>query len=96
MPSGSTPVNALARIGSAHTSIPKIVAVPASGRSRPTAIDSEVVLPAPFGPTRPKNDPGGTTRSTWSAAMVGPNRLYSRVSRRASVMASAYYKVISL
>jgi hypothetical protein len=30
--------------------------MPPSGRSRPTAIDSDVVLPAPFGPTRPKND----------------------------------------
>ena len=28
-------------------------ATPASGRSRPVAIDSVVVLPAPFGPTRP-------------------------------------------
>jgi len=64
MPSGSTPISAFAATGSAQTSRPKIRTVPPSGRSRPTAIDSDVVLPAPFGPTRPKNDPAGTVRST--------------------------------
>lgn len=86
MPSGSTPINVLARNGSAHTSMSKTVAVPASGRSSPTAIDRDVVLPAPLGPTRPKNEPAGTARSMWSTAMVVPNVLYSRVRRSASLM----------
>jgi hypothetical protein len=60
-----------------------MVAVPPSGRSSPTAIDSDVVLPAPFGPTSPKNEPAGTSRSTWSTAMFEPNVLYSRDSRSA-------------
>ena len=36
---------------------------------------SVVVLPAPFGPTMPKNEPGATSRSTWSTATLGPNVL---------------------
>ena len=31
--------------------------MPESGRSRPVTIDRVVVLPAPFGPTKPKNEP---------------------------------------
>jgi hypothetical protein len=40
----------------AHTSRPGTRAVPWSDR-RPTAIHNEVALPAPFGPTTPKNKP---------------------------------------
>lgn len=39
--------------GALQTSWPKIVALPSSGRSSPTAMDSVVVFPAPFWPTRP-------------------------------------------
>ena len=42
-----------------HTSYPSTYDVPASGRSSPVAIDSVVVLPAPFGPTRARR----TTRA---------------------------------
>ncbi len=34
-----------------------------------------VVLPAPFGPSRPKTIPSGTSRSTPASAVVDPNRL---------------------
>src|SRR4249920_2864216 len=34
-----------------------------------------VVLPAPFGPRRPKTMPSGTSRSTPARAVVDPNRL---------------------
>lgn len=47
-------MRALARTGSAQMSAPNTVEVPASGRSSPAAIDSVVVLPAPFGPTQPE------------------------------------------
>ena len=33
-----------------------------------------VVLPAPFGPSRPKTIPSGTSRSTPASAVVDPNR----------------------
>jgi hypothetical protein len=74
-PSGSTPISDLARTGSDQTSIPNTEAEPLSGRSNPTAIDREVVLPAPLGPTSPKNEPELTSRSTWSTAVVEPNTL---------------------
>ena len=59
---------AFAATGFAHTSTPCTQALPASGRRSPVAIDSVVVLPAPFGPTSPKNEPCGTTRSTPATA----------------------------
>src|SRR5215216_4806650 len=67
----------LAATGSAHTSTPKTLAVPASGRSSPTAIDRAVVLPAPLGPTSPKKDPrarpgrGGRPPSSRRTACAG-------------------------
>src|SRR6476660_3344795 len=76
-PSGSTPSRRLAATGSDHTSRPRTNACPASGRSRPVTIERVVVLPAPLGPTRPKNDPRGTSRSTPLTATRSPNRLPS-------------------
>ena len=46
--------------------------LPASGAIRPTSMDNSVVLPAPFGPRRPKNVPLGT-------ASVTPSRARRRV-----------------
>ena len=40
-------------------------------------IDSVVVLPAPLGPTSPKNDPTGTSRSMWSTTVRPPKDLVS-------------------
>ncbi len=52
----------LATTGSFQTSAPCTVIEPLSGRRSPVAIESVVVLPAPFGPTMPKIDPTGTDR----------------------------------
>jgi hypothetical protein len=93
-PSGSTPTRARAATGSAQTSRPKIRATPASGRNNPTAMDKLVVLPAPFGPTRPKNDPGGTTRVTSSTATLGPNCLRSPANSNAGTPSTATTPVI--
>ena len=45
---------------SVATSKPKTLAVPSLGRSSVVRILMSVVLPAPFGPSRPKNSPGST------------------------------------
>ena len=66
---------AFAAVGSVQTSTPARITRPSSGVSRPVTIDRVVVLPAPFGPTRPKNDPTGTSRSMWSTAGLPPNDL---------------------
>lgn len=50
---GITPMSPFAASRSRHTSTPRIMAMPASGRSRPVSIVSVVVLPAPLGPTNP-------------------------------------------
>ena len=47
-------MTALARARLCQTSTPPTHTAPASGRRRPVHIFSVVVLPAPFGPTRPK------------------------------------------
>ena len=58
----------------APTSTPATDALPAVGRASPVRIRSVVVLPAPFGPSRPKTDPAGTSRSSPSSARTAPNR----------------------
>src|SRR5579871_889155 len=68
-------MRALAAAGSAQTSIPSTQTCPASGRSRPVAMRSVVVLPAPLGPTRPKNEPRGTSSDSPATATFAPNRL---------------------
>ena len=50
---------------------------PASGRSRPVIIDSDVVFPAPFGPTSPASDPAAISRSIPATATFAPNLLPS-------------------
>ena len=42
------------------------VTVPPSGRTMPTTMRKLVVLPAPFGPSRPTISPSWTTMLTWS------------------------------
>src|SRR6266516_712744 len=65
----------LASAGSRHTSTPSTTTVPASGRSSPVTMLRVVVLPAPFGPTRPKKQPCGTSRLSQSTAILGPYAL---------------------
>jgi len=50
----------VARISGSLASKPLTVAVPAVGSTSPASIFSVVVLPAPFGPTRPNTSPGST------------------------------------
>ncbi len=73
-------------VGSVQTSTPCTTAVPESGRSNPTVIASEVVLPAPFGPTSPVREPVGTVRLTRSAAVFPENVFVSPSSRRAGIV----------
>src|SRR6516165_4225112 len=68
---------ALAATGSAHTSRPLIRICPPSGRSRPVIIDSDVVFPAPFGPTSPANEPAAISRSIPATAAFSPKLLRS-------------------
>ena len=70
-------MTALAAGGSAHTSMPLIRIWPLSGRSSPVIIDSNVVLPAPFGPTRPASEPAATSRSMPATASFAPNLFHS-------------------
>ena len=92
-PSGSTPTSAFAWVGSAHTSTPKILAVPASGRSSPTAIDNDVVFPAPFGPSIPKNDPFGTARLRSSTAFSSPKTFVNPTNSNACSITARFLPV---
>src|SRR5262245_4318697 len=56
------------------TSSPSTLARPPSGGSRVVNTRTVVVLPAPFGPSRPKTVAGGTSKSTPSSATTSPKR----------------------
>ena len=76
----------LATIGSAWTSTPSTSTWPRSGDRMPASIRSVVVLPAPFGPSRPTISPGLTARDTSATAITSPKRLPSeRASRPPAV-----------
>ena len=62
--------------------------MPAVGRNNPTAMDSVVVLPAPLGPSSPKNDPVGTSRFTPATATLLSNRFTSPRSANAGATAA--------
>ena len=51
------PLRARTYIGSSVTSVPSSSTRPESGAVRPTTIENVVVLPAPFGPSRPTTSP---------------------------------------
>ena len=59
------------RFVSVAMSKPKIRASPLVGSSSVVRILISVVLPAPLGPSSPKNSPGATSRSTPSSATTG-------------------------
>src|SRR6202007_77383 len=81
---------ALAATGSAHTSSPVIRTRPASGRSSPVIIDSDVVFPAPFGPTSPAREPAAISRSIPATASFVPKLLRSpRTSMAGSLMSAS-------
>jgi hypothetical protein len=48
---------------------PATTAVPAEGSIRAVSIRTVVVLPAPFGPRKPKTDPAGMVRVRASTAL---------------------------
>ena len=52
------------RDGCRATSTPSIWTLPLVALSSPQMIESVVVLPAPFGPSRPKISPSRTSRSS--------------------------------
>ena len=54
--------------------IPAMLARPPDGTIRPPSILSVVVLPAPFGPSRPKISPGSTRSDTPSTAIRSSKR----------------------
>src|SRR5207302_7040336 len=65
-------------------SVPSSRISPASGRSNPAIMRSNVVLPQPEGPSRVKNSPACTARLTLSTAVSGPKRRVTlRISRSA-------------
>ena len=58
--------------GCRSTSMPATEADPESGRASVVRTRTQVVLPAPFGPRRPRIVPAGTERSTPARAWVEP------------------------
>ena len=61
--------------GLARRSYPATMAVPPLGRSAVDSILNVVVLPAPFGPKRPRISPGLHSKLTPSQARIVPNLL---------------------
>ena len=51
-------------IGSSVTSAPSSSTRPESGETSPTTMENVVVLPAPFGPSRPTTSPDEMSRFT--------------------------------
>src|SRR5438046_2129367 len=66
------PITRLSRRAPATQSMPATCAVPPLGRARPTRILMVVVLPAPFGPTRPRIWPRSTVIVSRSRATSLP------------------------
>src|SRR5688572_27341487 len=77
-----------ARTGSARTSMPLTRTVPAVGRERPAMMRMVVVLPAPFGPRKPKISPAAASRVSRSTAVKSP---YLFVRSRISIIRTAGY-----
>src|SRR5690606_23611084 len=63
---------------------PSTSTAPASGSISPSRISIVVVLPAPFGPSRPNRSPVCTSRSRPATATPSPYRLRSPRQRTAS------------
>src|SRR2546426_2609490 len=75
--SGTIPTSVFTWSGSRTTSTLSTCASPEVGRSWPVRIRSIVVLPAAFGPNKPKNSPGSTAMSTPFNASTVPKRFVS-------------------
>jgi hypothetical protein len=72
---GTTPIRARADLDSSGSLKPSTVIVPRSGIACAVSIFIVVLLPAPFGPSRPTHEPSGTSRSMPSTARTAPNAL---------------------
>jgi len=68
---GTTARRLRTRTGSATTLRPVTRAVPDVGSTRVVSTPIVVVLPAPFGPSRPKTSPRATTNDSSSTALAG-------------------------
>src|SRR4051794_24995050 len=68
---------------------PKMRAEPALGRTRPVRILIVVVLPAPFGPRKPKTSPGWTVSDRSCRATLRPYSLHSPAVSTAGTAAGA-------
>src|SRR5215831_5287623 len=69
---GTTPSSRRAAAYSDWTSWPSTATRPALARARPARMLISVVLPAPFGPSRPKNSPCAMSNETSSSARTSP------------------------
>ena len=65
-----------ASLNSLTTFLPIAVAVPEVRFTKPVRIPMVVVFPAPFGPSSPKNDPLGITKSIASIALNPPSYIF--------------------
>jgi hypothetical protein len=68
----TTPIRRFAAAGCARTSMPATKARSPVGITVVVSIPIVVDLPAPFGPSRPKNSPASIARSTPSTAVTEP------------------------
>ena len=64
-----------ASMESSATSCPSMSALPRSGTISVVRMRNVVVLPAPFGPSRPVTTPSAAEKETSSTATTGPNSL---------------------
>src|SRR3954454_154083 len=71
------------------TATPLISTDPPVGRASPVISRSVVVLPAPFGPSNPKTDPAGTSRSSRSTARTPPPAVKRLVNPRQTTVTGA-------
>src|ERR1700722_9333178 len=62
-------------VGSPFSAVPSKVMSPCSGRSCPQTQLKSVVLPAPFGPTRPMLSPARTSKEMLCTAWIPPKDL---------------------
>src|SRR3954447_1525000 len=71
------------------TATPLISTDPPVGRASPVISRSVVVFPAPLGPSSPKTDAAGTSRSSPSTARTPPPAVKRLVSLRQTTLAGA-------
>ena len=74
-------MRALTAPGSRVTSTPRTEIDPSSGWRSPSSISTVVVLPAPFGPSRPNTSPAATSKLTPSTALMSPYVLWTSSTR---------------